>query len=243
MVQWFEQRYGDNAKQTKIRELQRLIGVVQQMKQTYPQHNDVLDPILTAWVQHSQDIQQQIATQTLVQSNNNMQNVDIQKVRTAFLNSINIIRQTRWRKKYAYDERLDYSAYAWAQTLSERNQVTPTNRSSPWPHWRNTPDEWYYNYSVIDQRFRDRWVNATIINWVNHTENVSKPHFSCKQEDCTQATIDALEWTLDRFMAEESYDGAHFRSIVKKEFRYIGLWLYKDANGLWVVIHYATDLE
>jgi len=95
MVQWFEQRYGDNAKQTKIRELQRLIGVVQQMKLTYPQHNDVLDPILTAWVQHSQDIQQQIATQTLVQSNNNMQNVDIQKVRTAFLNSINIIRQTR----------------------------------------------------------------------------------------------------------------------------------------------------
>ncbi len=161
-------------------------------------------------------------------------NVDMSRVRAAWIGWYNGIRQWEWLGLYSYDERLNNTAYDWTIELAKWKWQNHHTRS-PW--------DGYYNFSVIDQWFMAHGVNPPIINRSKHTENVGYGSYSCHSSDCTDTLIESIRSTFNFFMSEKwkSYD-AHYQSIVQPSFTKIGLSIIvvPEESRYYLTVHYIT---
>lgn len=91
-----------------------------------------------------------------------VENVDIAKVRGAWLSWNNDLRAEYNLDPYTYDKRLDATALEWSQISADRGYID---------HRRN-PGDSYYNYPIINQWFLDRGLDFKNVYRVTHTENI-----------------------------------------------------------------------
>ena len=170
--------------------------------------------------------------------NQNLENIDINKVRKAWLSWYNWARRDLWKENYTYDSRLDATALEWSQISNSRWDIT---------HKRNTWDS-YYDYNIITSWFKDRWVVCENIYRVTHSENIGWWTYSCNDWECTDELIDAIKSTFNFYMWEKntSYT-AHYDSIINSYFTKIWLWIDIEENSKWyfqyyLTVHYCTEL-
>lgn len=164
-----------------------------------------------------------------------IQNVDMTRVRNTWLSWYNNTRGELWLKPYTYDSRIDSTAHDWNIVFM----------SGKWQnHHRRNPSDSYYDFSVIDNWFINRWINPKVINRVKHVENVGYGYYRCSSSDCTDTLIDSIRSTYDFFMSEKwkTYD-AHYKSIIQPNFTKIGVSILVNPSEsrYYMTIHYITE--
>lgn len=167
-------------------------------------------------------------------------NIDMTKVKSTRISRYNYTRKNLGLSSLSYHPNLDYSAQARADSLNARYGTLSPNFNDI--HKRNLSDS-YYDYTKIESRMVNHWVIAKNVNRVTFTENVWYGYIKCpKLWDCTQQAIDWIKTTFDFFIAEKKTNGAHYKSIINKEFKYIGMWLTINSKGQYrIVAHYFTE--
>lgn len=208
-------RFADAEKTTRV-----LTKLVTRLEYIKPRVREQNQRIVTYYITSIQKALTPSSPDPLETVSYDIPNVDMQKVKQTRLDWYNTERKKYDLTAYTYDSKLDSTAQEWAETLTAR--YAGKNPNAQTVHQRTIGDG-YYNYNKITQRFADRGVVATNVHSVTHSENVGWGYVSCKSDDCTQATIDAIKSTFDFFMSEKKANGPHYRSIVKKEFTRIGL--------------------
>ena len=157
-------------------------------------------------------------------------NFDMNRVRSTWLSWYNGIRSSKWLSPYLYDTKLDSTAHDW-NIVFAWSRGTIYHERSPW--------DGYYNFSVIDKWFRDRWVNPPVINRIKHSENVSYAGYRCNKSDCTDDLITALQSSYNFFVNSPS----HYPSIIQPNFTKIGIDVIVDSsdNRSYITVHYMTE--
>lgn len=170
-----------------------------------------------------------------VTSNATLTGVDLPRVYDAWFSWYNSYRSSLGLWIYSHDPRLDKTAHDWNMQFA--------NSQGKNHHTRN-PGDGYYNFSVIDQWFKNRGVNPKIIHRSKFTENVWYGSYHCTKNDCTDALIASIRTTFDFYMSEKgkSYD-AHYRSIVNPDFTKMGLdiLIVPTEKRYYITIHYITE--
>lgn len=167
-------------------------------------------------------------------------NVDMRKVEQAWQGWVNELRASEGLAPYAINEKLNLTAQEWSEFSRDRGYTT---HGRPGDGCVGATNYGCYNFSAIDDWFKARGVDATVVNRAKHTENVGFGTFRCTSGDCTNAAIQAIRSTYNFFYSEKSYNGAHYRSMVQPNFTNMGLGLAFDGSKYYLTIHYATDLK
>jgi hypothetical protein len=162
--------------------------------------------------------------------------VDMSRVRLTWLTWYNEVRSDLNLNPYSYHPKLDITALEWSELSKRQWFIT---------HRRN-PSDSYYDYWKINSWFEEHWIKAKNVNRVTHTENIGYGYYSCSKSDCTDELIKSIKNTFLFFMSEKgkSYD-AHYKSIIKKEFKYmwLGIAIDPSAKRYYLTVHYITDFE
>lgn len=126
------------------------------------------------------------------------------------------------------------SAQIWADHLSENNIKSNTHRRK----------QGNYNYNDIENWFADLGIRFTNVDGWTFSENIAYNTVRCSTQECdeelAQATEKSREFFYDR---EKSYNWAHYRAIVQKNFQYIGVGITVNNWRYHIVIHYAADIS
>lgn len=173
---------------------------------------------------------------SLVSTSTQIPNVDMEQVRSAWLQRHNQERYNLWLEPLAYHFALESTATTWANYLGSIRTAIH----------RRTSSDGYYSYSSIKQRFLNQWIifahqeqNGQSL----FTENLWWNMYSCKKTDCTEDFIAAIKKSRDFFMSEKwkSYS-PHYNAIVGN---YTSLWLGVAISGTryYLVSHYTQDLQ
>lgn len=180
-----------------------------------------------------------VSEKTTYTSNSySLDNIDIWRVKDAWLSWYNWVRNNLWLGNYSYNSTLESTALDWSKTSKARWDIT---------HKRSSWDA-YYDYNKITSWFADRWVVCKNVNRITHTENIWRGTYSCNDGECTDELIKWIRSTFDFFLAEKgkSYD-AHYRSIVQPYFKKIWLWIELEELRSWyfkyyLTVHFCTEL-
>ncbi len=171
----------------------------------------------------------------------NIPYVDEAKVRAAWLGWYNAVRSDLGLVPYSWDSRLDRTALEWSKVSAERGAIS---------HKRDLSDTLAYNYAAITNWFAARGLVFNNVNRATHTENIGFGYFACPSPDgdCTQAAIDGVKSTFDMYMRERDtpsagWGRAHYESIVKNEFRIVGLGIVRSGNKYYLTVHYGTSIR
>lgn len=163
-----------------------------------------------------------------------LENVDMAKVRGAWLSWNNDLRAEYNLDPYTYDTRLDVTALEWSQISADRGYID---------HKRN-PGDSYYNYPIINQWFLDRGLDFKNVYRVTHTENIWRGPYRCTQSDCTQKLIDAIRSTFDFYLSEKNRKyKPHRNSLINKYFKIIGLGIVVQDGKYYLTVHYGTEIK
>ncbi len=129
------------------------------------------------------------------------------------------------------------SAQVWATYLSENNIKSST-------HKRDRSDNSSYNYTTIQERFKDLGITFANVNGWTFSENIAYNTVKCKTQDCdqelSQSTEKSREFFYDR---EKPYNGSHYRAIIQENFQYIGIGIAINNWRYHIVIHYGSDIK
>lgn len=166
---------------------------------------------------------------------NQINNVDMYKVRLAWISWYNDYRKSLNLGTYNYDSRLDSTAHDWNIEFAKGKWEN---------HHRRNPWDSYYDFPVIDAWFQARGINPKVINRSKNTENVWYGYYSCYKSDCTNDLIASIRTTWDFFMSEKgkSYD-AHYRSIINPYFTKVGMDIIvvPEDNRYYLTMHFITE--
>ena len=181
----------------------------------------------------------------------NTNNINIDQLKTNWLNWHNTERNKLWLKNFSYDDRLISTANEWSQKQKEKWSMD---------HKRFNYS-WFYDYNDIEKWFNDRWVNCKVKNRSTSSESIWYYSYFCKKDwsNCTQEANKALKWIFDLYMAEKWKSrsvNAHYRAITHKDFTKIWFWVaiekqqhnyeyYNDSNyyKIYATTHYCTEFE
>jgi len=173
---------------------------------------------------------------SLVSLSTQIPNVDMEKVRSAWLQRHNQERYNLWLDPLAYHFALESTATTWANYLGSIRTAI---------HKRTSSDG-YYSYASIKQRFLNQWIIFTHQEQNGQslfTENLWWNMYSCKKTDCTEDFIAAVKKSRDFFMSEKwkSYI-LHYNAIIGN---YTSLWLGVAISGTryYLVSHYTQSLQ
>lgn len=181
-------------------------------------------------------LQKHTLSSSLVSSWIAIPNLDLAKVRNAWLALHNSERQAQWVSLFTYSPALEWTASTWARHLADIRTTT---------HKRKSTDG-YYSYASIKARFSDQWIvfsGSEHNGYPSFTENIWRNMYSCNTSDCTQDFIKAITKSWSFFMAEKgkSYS-PHYNAIVG-DFAEIGLGVALVGNKYYLVTHYSQDLK
>lgn len=162
-------------------------------------------------------------------------NIDMQKVRIAWLAWYNAERQKEGLYDYHYNNQLNRSAYIWSEFSKNREEMS---------HKRIGQTE-YYDYNMINEWFAKLGLQFENIDRVTFTENIGWGVLSCNDGECTDELIDAIKSTFDFYMAEKTQDyRPHYNSVMNAYFKEIGLGISIDeaTKKYYLTVHYGTKL-
>ncbi|MDP3975317.1 MAG: S-layer homology domain-containing protein [bacterium] len=160
-------------------------------------------------------------------------NIDLSRVRQTWLDWLNGARADQSLAPYSYDDRLHQTALTWSQLSAEKGEMS---------HQRN-PGDSYYDYSKIEQWFKDQGLTFKNVNRVTFTENIGWGTYRCSESDCTDKLIEAIRITFDFYMAEKNKEyKPHYNSIMNQYFQLIGLGIVARNGKYFLTVHYATEI-
>lgn len=167
--------------------------------------------------------------------------INIQSLKTNWLNWHNEARKKLLLPAYSYNTKLDITAFEWSYISRSKTTMD---------HKRN-PGDSYYDYNTITSWFANRWVTCRNANGSTSSESIGWGNFYCMDSDCTNEIQDVMKEIFDMYMAEKwlKYPAdAHYRAIVHNSFKYIWLGVTtkkstekNDYYTLYITTHYCTD--
>lgn len=163
-------------------------------------------------------------------------NIDMAKLRQTWLDWNNDLRLGAGLKPYVLEPELDWSAQNWSDRAKRLGVIS---------HKRDGSNA-YYDYRRILNWFKDLNLEFQNVHGSTYTENIGWGFYKCPADgsDCTPAMTTAIKTTLDFFARERQSNGAHWRSMMNKDFQEIGLGLALDRvkHKYYLTIHYATAI-
>ena len=162
------------------------------------------------------------------------QNIEMEKVRMAWLGWNNEERVKLGLHSYKYNNALNRTAYLWSEYSKNKGEMS---------HKREGQTE-YYDYYKILSWFQNLGVDFVNVKTVTYTENIGWGPFNCTSTDCTQNLIDNIRSTFDFYMEEKnkSYK-PHYNSLMNAYFNEIGLGIVFGNGKYYLTVHYATELK
>lgn len=166
--------------------------------------------------------------------------IDFTKVKNTWLKRHNDVRKDLWVTPYSFDERLDNTGYEWSK--KQRSDWFMSHKK----YW----DTEFYNYTVVEKWFNDRWVKCKVAGWATSSESIWKFWFYCKDNECTDEFLESLKAIFDMYMAEKDLwftNNAHYRAITLPSLTKMWLWIafYKNGwenyNEYYITTHYCTE--
>ena len=166
--------------------------------------------------------------------------VNMQKVRTARLSRHNTERKLVWLTAYTGSAKLDATAQKRAEYLAKINTATHKRLQSG----NGKPTDIYYNYKSIKARFTGQNINfpPEKSGVPNFTENLAYQYYKCTKDDCTADMITAIKIWFAFFMSEKILKGPHYKAIIGKQFKIVGMWIGVVRTRYYIVTHYATEI-
>ncbi|MCC6643235.1 hypothetical protein IT411_00630 [Candidatus Peregrinibacteria bacterium] len=162
--------------------------------------------------------------------------INMDKLRSTWLEWNNKIRREAGLTEYTLEPELSWSAQNWSDRAKRIGAIT---------HKRDGQSV-YYDYNRMIRWFRDLGLEFKNVNSSTMTENIGWGYYKCPADgsDCTEAMTKAIKTTYDFFASERKANGVHWRSMVNKNYREIGLGLALDAKKqkYYLTIHYATEI-
>lgn len=161
--------------------------------------------------------------------------IDMKRVERAWLGWNNRIRKRMQLTPYVLNNALTATALEWSALAKEQGTI----------EHKRSPDAAYYDYTMIEQWFKDRGVTFANVNRTTFTENIGWGMYRCTTTDCTPALIRSIRSTFRFYQAERfKTSQAHWRSLIHPEFRQIGLGIAVDeaAKRYYLTVHYATEI-
>ncbi len=161
--------------------------------------------------------------------------VNMKRVRATWISWNNEVRVPLGLKSYISEPQLSQTAVGWSDLAKKRGFIN---------HKRDGQTA-YYDYKMIESWFAGKGLTFENVNRATFTENIGWGYYKCDKDDCTDALIKAIRSTFDFFMSEKGKAySPHYKSIVKPEFREIGLGIAVDvaAKKYYLTVHYGTDI-
>lgn len=162
-------------------------------------------------------------------------NVNLDRVRATWISWNNEVRLALGLKSYMYNDQLNQSAITWSKLAKVRGYIDH----------KRVGQTAYYDYNKITTWFAEQGLVFENVNKATHTENIGWAYYNCDKDDCTEEMIDSVRTTFDFYMSEKGKAyRPHYNSIVKPEFKEIGLGIVVDAakNKLYLTVHYGTKI-
>lgn len=159
-----------------------------------------------------------------------------------WLNLHNNVRKKRWLSTYSYNQLLNNTAIEWSYTNYDKKSMD---------HKRDSFDS-YYDYSIIENWFQERWVHCKVKWRTTTSESIWKYGFYCTDWECTEELKLSLKEIFDIYMAEETLNypaNAHYKAIVSPHISkmWLGITLYKadlpNYYEYYMTTHYCTEFK
>lgn len=150
--------------------------------------------------------------------------LDMYMLERKWVDEINIIRKNNNLSQLVWSIDLAKSASDWTRYMSETSKVTHDRPNFESPHI------WIEQYQI-----------PFALDYESNyfTENTIRGVFSCI-EGCKYSAFSELESRIDDFMAEASYNGSHYRSIMHQDWTHVGVDIQVvDQNEYYGTIHYG----
>ncbi len=161
-------------------------------------------------------------------------NVDMDRVRDAWLTWTNEARAAAGLSAYTYNSQLDRTAHIWS--VEGRNRGTMTHQRAGTTA--------YYDYRAIQSWFKNLGVTFDSVGGVSFTENIGRGPYSCRDSECTDEVISAMRYTFDYFIGEKNKSyRPHYNSIMNGSFKVIGFGMVLDSNQYYMTVHYGTTVH
>ena len=162
-------------------------------------------------------------------------NIDMDQVRTEWIEWYNAERRALDLHEYTYDNQLNRTAIEWSKISRDRGYMD---------HKRDGTTDYYDYYGIM------AWFSDLGVEFENgmYSENIAWEIYNCDVEeaDCTQAMIDSVKKGFNFFIGEKgtSYT-AHYDSIVSPHYNIIGFGVAVDdaANRYYLTVHYAKAIS
>lgn len=164
--------------------------------------------------------------------------MNIDKVKTAWLDWQDQERRKIWLPDYTYNELLNKSAWDWSKTAKQRGKID---------HKRNKKDR-YYDFKKIGNWLKWEWVVCKNVSKKTFSESIGYGVFTCKDWECSDELTEALKGTFKLYMSEKwKKSTPHYGAIVNKYFTLIWTGIevdktWKNRYKYYITTHYCTEL-
>lgn len=162
-------------------------------------------------------------------------NIDIEKVRAAWLTWYNDARKEQGLYPYIYNVQLDRTATIWSEYSKKRGYIDH----------KRPGQTLYYDYNKIKDWFKGLGLEFQNVQAITFTENINWGYYKCSSDDCSQALIDGIKSGFDFFMSEKGKKySPHYDSIMNGHFKEIGLGIAIDkvSKKYYLTVHYGTAI-
>lgn len=163
--------------------------------------------------------------------------IDMALLRKTWLKWNNDLRIQAGLNAYMLEPELDWSAQNWSDRAKRLGTIS---------HKRDDSTA-YYDYKKILTWFNNLGLEFKNAHGTTMTENIGWGIYKCPADgsDCTPAMTKAIRTTFDFYVGEKGKKSdAHWRSLMQKDFKEIGLGLALDRvkHKYYLTIHYATAI-
>lgn len=163
-------------------------------------------------------------------------NIDMERVRAAWLGWYNDYRATLDLPAYSSDATLERTASNWSYFSVKRGTI---DHKRAW----QAP---YYDYKAIEKWFSNFNVTFKNVGGKTFTENIGWGPYACSKDDCTDELIASIRTTFDFFLGEKNKaNRSHYNTIVNPTFTKMGMGIGIDpvTKRYYLTAHFAAEIE
>jgi uncharacterized protein YkwD len=161
---------------------------------------------------------------------------DLSKLRQTWLDWNNGLRKKAGLKPYSITEELNLTSTEWSEEAVKKGTIVH----------KRPGQKVYYDYKRMVSWFKGWGVEFKNVNRATFVENIGWGYYKCPAEgDCTEALTKAIRTTFDFFAKEKGKKyRPHYESLMKKDFRVIGVGLALDTkkHKYYLTVHYGTEI-
>lgn len=170
-------------------------------------------------------------------------NVDLQRVREAWLGWYNQARAKNGLAPYVYNDQLNRTATVWSVHAENKGTIDH----------KRAGQKVFYDYKKVIAWFADLGLKFKNVKGKTATENIAWDYYKCPTvkgnsgaaADCTDNFIKAIRHGFDFFMSEKNKKyRPHYESIMNPQYKEIGLGIAVDPvhKKFFLTVHYATEI-